>query len=766
MKKKLFIVVCALLGVLAASAQQKLVIKLENGERLTYETWQVDSLYFTAGETIATPVKTDPVNLGFAKWSVYNFGATTESETGLLVGWADVTGTNRSTKLKYFPGENYTKSINETDYDIVHARWGGEWRMPTTEDIQMLKDSCTWTYEEVNDVPGWRLTSKKDGYTDQSIFLPFTGYRKGDAAAVATGEKGLYWTGIIGDDTQKAKAMLLTGTDTDTLTVVDSLRYMGFAIRPVYGKIVHPLQFTSVVVMEGTLKYSSVSILATTLGDMTGVDKIYICLGPQSEALVPETAAYKFEETVSPNKTEFQFNIDGLDPNTAYKCLVYLDIDDQRVMSDSCYFETAAKFPVAEAVDLGLSVDWASWNIGESTPSGNTHLYGWGDVTGELTSTIRGHYAVGLPEAYDVSIAGNESYDIAAKQWRNGWRMPTKAEIDELYSGCNITLVSVNGVTGYRFTNKQDANKSIFIPVSGMRYGTTVHDSSTPYYWTANGVSEDGQLKGVNAQLLPSSYAEQHYPRFWGMAIRPVKVKDGSNTGGNTGGGSGTSGGGNTGGNTSGDTGGNTGGNSGTISSNVGTAVDLGLSSGTKWSNHNLGAATATDCGGYYAWGDLEPRTDNFGRDDYQYYDTSTGTFAKFANGYICGNASYEAATAAWGSSWHMPSSAQVQELINSCTWTWKTNYQNSGMSGYEVKGQNNNTIFLPAGGDYHVLTSNTELTQQGTIGRYWTGNVYNTINITSWQDAYLLQFTQEEKFANRVSRWFGCTIRPVQGGQ
>ena len=74
MKKKLFIVVCALLGVLAASAQQKLVIKLENGERLTYETWQVDSLYFTAGDTIATPVKTDYVDLGFAKWSVYNFG--------------------------------------------------------------------------------------------------------------------------------------------------------------------------------------------------------------------------------------------------------------------------------------------------------------------------------------------------------------------------------------------------------------------------------------------------------------------------------------------------------------------------------------------------------------------------------------------------------------------------------------------------------------------------------------------------------------------
>lgn len=769
MKKKLFIVVCALLGVLAASAQQKLVIKLENGKRLTYETWQVDSLYFTAGETADIPDPTDPVDLGFAKWSMYNFGATTESETGLLVGWGDETGTNHSMKLKYFPGENYSKSINETPYDIVCTRWGSEWRLPTTEDIQMLKDSCTWTYEVKNEVPGWRLTSKKAGYTNQSIFLPFTGYRKGeDTISIATAARGLYWTGIIGDDTQKAKAMLLTGTDTDTLTVVDSLRYMGFAIRPVYGKIVHPLQFTSVTETVSERQPNSVQIVAKVIGDMTNVNKIYICFDYKNHALNPLSpdAANKREVAVEENKTTFEFNISGLDANTQYKGIVFLSHDNSYVFSDTIFFQTSSKFPVAEAVNLGLSVDWASWNMGESTPSGNTHRYGWGDSDGELTTEVESAYAPNLSLS-TTSIAGQWAYDIARKQWGEGWRLPTLAEFRELYDDTKINYNSetVSGVSGMRFTSKSDPTKTIFIPGCGMVWpgNGTLQFPGSAYYWTANAsyASNTSWMARV-AYLIPGLLDEASiYPKPMHLPIRPVKANNNQNTSGNTGGNTGGDSG-NTGGNTGGDSG-NTGGNSGggnttpALSNQAGQPVDLGLPSGKLWADRNVGASGSTGYGGYYAWGDVTAHTDNFGVDDYQYYNPDTQTYVDIA-GVISGNANYDAATKNWGGKWRMPTKDEMEELVAYCKWTWTSK---NGVNGYEVKGSNNNTIFLPACGSYDKYSSGTVLEGLGVSGYYWSGTVYSQTAARNY--AYYLMFESNYKSTAWIGRNLGCCIRPIQ---
>ena len=104
MKKYIFTILMAVAAILSVSAQQKLVVKLDNGTTQEFETWEVDSLYFTPSATISStaPAETEIVDLGFAKWAPYNLGSTKASETGWLVGWGDVTGTNKSTKLKYF----------------------------------------------------------------------------------------------------------------------------------------------------------------------------------------------------------------------------------------------------------------------------------------------------------------------------------------------------------------------------------------------------------------------------------------------------------------------------------------------------------------------------------------------------------------------------------------------------------------------------------------------------------------------------------------
>lgn len=76
-----------------------------------------------------------------------------------------------------------------------------------------------------------------------------------------------------------------------------------------------------------------------------------------------------------------------------------------------------------------------------------------------------------------------------------------------------------------------------------------------------------------------------------------------------------------------------------------------------------------------------------------------------------------DAATANWGSDWCMPTQQQFQELKDNCTWTWTTR---NGKNGYEVKGKNGNSIFLPAAGYRY----GAGLSGAGSDGDYWSSSL------------------------------------------
>lgn len=104
--------------------------------------------------------------------------------------------------------------------------------------------------------------------------------------------------------------------------------------------------------------------------------------------------------------------------------------------------------------------------------------------------------------------------------------------------------------------------------------------------------------------------------------------------------------------------------------------VDLGLS--VKWAPRNLGAATPSDFGNYYAWGILTPN-------EWKLNHASKGNTL---------TSEYDAATQTLGSGWRMPTKDEMQELVDSCTWTSETL---NGVNGYRVAGKNGKSIFLPA---------------------------------------------------------------------
>lgn len=142
-------------------------------------------------------------------------------------------------------------------------------------------------------------------------------------------------------------------------------------------------------------------------------------------------------------------------------------------------------------------------------------------------------------------------------------------------------------------------------------------------------------------------------------------------------------------------------------------AVDLGLSSMTLWASHNVGATNPEDDGDFFAWGETSART-NFTFENYLYYNSQTNGF--FDIGTDIASTQFDAASANWGSSWHLPTYTQIEELINQCTWTYIT-YNNVG--GYMVTGNNGNSIFLPS----DVWSATRDAGGDGAFYLHWNGS-------------------------------------------
>ena len=176
--------------------------------------------------------------------------------------------------------------------------------------------------------------------------------------------------------------------------------------------------------------------------------------------------------------------------------------------------------------------------------------------------------------------------------------------------------------------------------------------------------------------------------------------------------------------------------------------VDLGLPSGLKWATCNVGATTPEDYGNYYAWGETTTKT--------EYTEENSVTFGQ-EMGDISGNATYDAARANWGSTWRMPTKADMIELSNNCTWTWTTQ---NGVNGCIVTGPNGNSIFLPAAGYCYGAS------RYGDGGYYWGSTPYDR-DSTPYYEQYTnsacgLEFGYGGHEVYFALRYNGYTVRPV----
>lgn len=205
------------------------------------------------------------------------------------------------------------------------------------------------------------------------------------------------------------------------------------------------------------------------------------------------------------------------------------DIDTYAVFS--------TKYAQPEKVDLGLSVKWASFNLGATSPEEYGDYFAWGETkpksnyswdtykygdggNDNLTKYCTDPY-LGI---YDEKTELENCDDAASVNLGGTWRMPTRAEQEELLNNCTWTWTTENGVNGYRVTSNMSGytGKYIFLPAAGHRYDDNLRETgSVGRYWTSS--LRGNQPNSANSVYFdPDDVGVIGLRRFYGLPVRPV----------------------------------------------------------------------------------------------------------------------------------------------------------------------------------------------------------------------------------------------------
>ena len=216
----------------------------------------------------------------------------------------------------------------------------------------------------------------------------------------------------------------------------------------------------------------------------------------------------------------FSRTLESLSLNTTYYYVACAEVHDKEFYGDVKSF-TTKELQTSGAVDMGLSVKWATRNLGASKPEEYGGFYQWAGTRDVSDTSIYlywdncpyhtgSSYSSGWTKYNTQSSYGTvdnkttleASDDAAAVNLGEKWRMPTFAEWIELRDRCSWTWTTLNGIEGYMVTSNKNGN-SIFLPAASL---------STDYPYSALSVYfSSGNVYRYNC-----------YRRYYGQSVRPV----------------------------------------------------------------------------------------------------------------------------------------------------------------------------------------------------------------------------------------------------
>ena len=202
-------------------------------------------------------------------------------------------------------------------------------------------------------------------------------------------------------------------------------------------------------------------------------------------------------------------------------------------------------YETPEAIDLGLSVKWASFNLGATKKEEYGYYYAWGETEpkdyyfwdsykwceGSFDSITK--YCTNSNNGYNGFVDGKiileQEDDAAYVNLGDKWRMPTQDEWEELLDNCTLTWTTEYGEVGYKAISKKNGNY-VFFPAGGYYYrSSTIGLGSRGHYWASDNrgaipeVSSSSSVESFNMDENKAKVEGMH--RYYGETIRPVSPK-------------------------------------------------------------------------------------------------------------------------------------------------------------------------------------------------------------------------------------------------
>lgn len=192
-----------------------------------------------------------------------------------------------------------------------------------------------------------------------------------------------------------------------------------------------------------------------------------------------------------------------------------------------------------KAVDLGLSVKWATCNVGADKPMEYGSYFAWGEVntkkiydwktyahcSGDAKKLTR--YCL-LPAYGDVD-GKNElgsADDAATANWGAEWRIPTMNEFSELMKKCQVKWMSnyrQSGIPGYKITAKN--GNFIFLPAAGFYRIQKAEEVGVRGYYATTTLHDKANDNAYSVILDAKRLEGSFDNRCFGLSVRPVTAK-------------------------------------------------------------------------------------------------------------------------------------------------------------------------------------------------------------------------------------------------
>lgn len=466
------------------------------------------------------------IDMGDAgKWACCNVGASSPEDYGDYFAWGEIkpkttyswetykwcNDDNAFKMTKYCRGSSYGTVDNKTQLelsdDAARANWGGEWRMPTIDELSSLINKCTWTWTTINNIEGYQVTATNGN----SIFLPAAGYSGWGCP------NGRYWSSSLNTSFGNCALNLAFYGEYSLETNYDK-RCFGQSVRPVTGAYLNVFPSS----LSFSYKASSESLTIAT-------DQDYYTI---------TTSALWIDATVSADKKMVAVTVTENTDTSSRTGTITLEGDELTttvsITQEGLNFCLDSNHP--HVIDMGDAGKWACCNVGASSPIEYGDYFSWGETS------FKSHYDSDSYKwgRFTFNKYCNDSYygtvdnktqlelsdDAARANWGGSWRMPTIDELHSLNSKCTWTWTTINRVKGYKVTASN--GNTLFLPAAGYMFGWVLKDEGQyGYYWSS---SLDSSHASYGLTLVISGgsnfTASDHFTsiedRCDGLSVRPV----------------------------------------------------------------------------------------------------------------------------------------------------------------------------------------------------------------------------------------------------